>query len=191
MMLQGTAAASPSRPINLAPTTVDGRIPSIVRSVPVGGIMSQPWINSLYSQGPLMPRASMMPGSDPPTCGVGLQCGSGILPSILWTPAAPTAGATQTENQVDAEGKFPCAHYDKICLAIKNLMRHLTNHTSVQPYMCILCHDTFSRSDALSYMPWIAYPSCQSKNVDSYLGWAAFYLDSVSGHSGDRSVGLL
>ncbi|EGD98513.1 hypothetical protein TESG_05885, partial [Trichophyton tonsurans CBS 112818] len=49
----------------------------------------------------------------------------------------------------DADGKFPCPHCNKTYLHAKHLKRHLLRHTGDRPYMCVLCKDTFSRSDIL------------------------------------------
>jgi len=51
--------------------------------------------------------------------------------------------------QKDADGKFPCPHCTKTYLHAKHLKRHLLRHTGDRPYMCVLCRDTFSRSDIL------------------------------------------
>ncbi|PWW74642.1 hypothetical protein C7212DRAFT_298407 [Tuber magnatum] len=61
-----------------------------------------------------------------------------------------TPGATSQITPVkDQDGKFPCSHCPKTYLHAKHLKRHLLRHTGDRPYQCILCKDTFSRSDIL------------------------------------------
>ncbi|RPA90872.1 hypothetical protein L873DRAFT_371916 [Choiromyces venosus 120613-1] len=61
-----------------------------------------------------------------------------------------TPGATSHITPVkDQDGKFPCPHCPKTYLHAKHLKRHLLRHTGDRPYQCILCKDTFSRSDIL------------------------------------------
>ncbi|KAI9714660.1 MAG: hypothetical protein M1812_006325 [Candelaria pacifica] len=89
-----------------------------------------------------------------PTHVVGSQGRRGILPSAPGRAAAVTAGVGNTAKNAaippkDAEGKFPCPHCNKTYLHAKHLKRHLLRHTGDRPYMCILCRDTFSRSDIL------------------------------------------
>ncbi|KAG0131100.1 putative Zinc finger, C2H2 type transcription factor [Tuber indicum] len=61
-----------------------------------------------------------------------------------------TPGATSQITPVkDQDGKFPCPHCPKTYLHAKHLKRHLLRHTGDRPYQCILCKDTFSRSDIL------------------------------------------
>ncbi|KAK3304816.1 uncharacterized protein B0T15DRAFT_253486 [Chaetomium strumarium] len=100
MVPQSATAASAPRPIDPAPATAGGRAPPVLRPMPVGGVMSQLGMKSPYSQRPLMPRASMMPDSDPPTHVVGSQGRRGILPSTPGPPAALVAGTTQANNQI-------------------------------------------------------------------------------------------
>ncbi|KAK1519287.1 hypothetical protein CABS01_16607 [Colletotrichum abscissum] len=104
-----------------------------------------------------MPAGGVLPGSmgeaDQPTHVVGSQGRRGILPSAPGRPAATPAGAGKTKSTVipvkDADGKFPCPHCTKTYLHAKHLKRHLLRHTGDRPYMCVLCRDTFSRSDIL------------------------------------------
>lgn len=115
MMLQHMVA-SPPRPIDPAPTTADGWALPILRPVPIGGVMSQPGMNSLDGQGPLMPWAFMMPDSDPQS--------HSAQPS---TPPAPAAGTTQAKNQINqknAGGRIPCSRCSKTYKNKKHLKRH-------------------------------------------------------------------
>ncbi|KAK4110182.1 hypothetical protein N656DRAFT_800427 [Canariomyces notabilis] len=238
MMPQSTTAAPPPQPIDPAPATVGSQAPGVLRPMHVRGVMPQPAINSLYGQGPLMPRASTMPDSNPPTHVVGSQDRRGILPSIPGTPAALTVGMTQAKNQTfqkNTDGRFPCPECTKTYGFEKHLKRHLLNHSGERPYTCILCYYNFTRSDILkrhfakcaerhgnptgashlshpqartkknaaarqnpagvegdvNHMQWIASPSCQNKDADSYPGWPAFDSDSMSRDSGARFVGPL
>ncbi|KAL2166222.1 hypothetical protein VTG60DRAFT_3110 [Thermothelomyces hinnuleus] len=152
MVPQSTTAASAPRPIDPAPATAGGRAPPVLRPMPVGGVMSQLGMKSPYSQRPLMPRASMMPDSDPPTHVVGSQGRRGILPSTPGTPAALVAGTTQANNQIflkNADERFPCPYCTNTYGYTKHLKRHLLKHTGDRPYRCILCQYTFTRSDIL------------------------------------------
>ncbi|KFY67210.1 hypothetical protein V496_01689 [Pseudogymnoascus sp. VKM F-4515 (FW-2607)] len=88
-----------------------------------------------------------------PTHVVESQGRRGILFSASRRPfvAATSLGASkngQTPVQ-DAGRKFPCLHCVKTYLHAKHLKRHLLRHTGERPYMCVLCRDTFSRSDVL------------------------------------------
>ncbi|KAK8118969.1 respiratory supercomplex factor 1- mitochondrial [Apiospora kogelbergensis] len=126
--------------------------PPVLRPMPAGGVMPQSGISSPYAQSPLMPQQSILQDSEQPTHVVGSQGRRGILPSAPGRPAAPT-GAGASKNTVipqkDADGKFPCPHCTKTYLHAKHLKRHLLRHTGDRPYMCVLCRDTFSRSDIL------------------------------------------
>ncbi|EED20593.1 C2H2 transcription factor RfeC [Talaromyces stipitatus ATCC 10500] len=89
----------------------------------------------------------------PRTQVVGSQGRRGILPSVPGRAAVPN-GANGTARSTtipakDADGKFPCPHCTKTYLHAKHLKRHLLRHTGDRPYMCVLCKDTFSRSDIL------------------------------------------
>ncbi|KAI5463309.1 hypothetical protein BGZ63DRAFT_189015 [Mariannaea sp. PMI_226] len=150
MMPQATTTASHPQPI--APAPIGGRGPPVLRPMPPGGIMSQPGVSSPYGPGPMMGPAAVLQDADPPTHVVGSQGRRGILPSAPGRPAAPAPG-TGAKNTVipvkDADGKFPCPHCTKTYLHAKHLKRHLLRHTGDRPYMCVLCRDTFSRSDIL------------------------------------------
>ncbi|VUC23086.1 unnamed protein product [Clonostachys rosea] len=150
MMPQSTTASSGPQPI--APAG-GSRAPPVLRPMPPGGIMSQqPGGPSPYGP-PMMQPGGVMPESEQPTHVVGSQGRRGILPSAPGRPAAPAAGTTGAKNTVipvkDADGKFPCPHCTKTYLHAKHLKRHLLRHTGDRPYMCVLCRDTFSRSDIL------------------------------------------
>ncbi|PGH27041.1 hypothetical protein AJ80_01226 [Polytolypa hystricis UAMH7299] len=114
------------------------------------------------NKGPVWETAHGVPGNpaafvpkDPPrTQVVGSQGRRGILPSVPGRPAAVGNGVNGTTKttitpQKDADGKFPCPHCNKTYLHAKHLKRHLLRHTGDRPYMCVLCKDTFSRSDIL------------------------------------------
>lgn len=60
-----------------------------------------------------------------------------------------TGAAGQCHATKDSSGKFPCLHCQKTYLHLKHLKRHLLRHTGDRPYQCVLCKDTFSRSDIL------------------------------------------
>jgi len=60
-----------------------------------------------------------------------------------------TGAAGQNHCTKDSSGKFPCLHCAKSYLHLKHLKRHLLRHTGDRPYQCVLCKDTFSRSDIL------------------------------------------
>ncbi|KAG5996047.1 hypothetical protein E4U43_002926 [Claviceps pusilla] len=150
MMPQATTASSHPQPI--APAPHGGRAPPVLRPMPPGGIMAQPGVSSPYSHGSLMQPNTVLGEGDHPTHVVGSQGRRGILPSAPGRPAAPTAGTGAKSNIIpvkDADGKFPCPHCTKTYLHAKHLKRHLLRHTGDRPYMCVLCRDTFSRSDIL------------------------------------------
>ncbi|KAI8648689.1 hypothetical protein NCS57_01481000 [Fusarium keratoplasticum] len=141
MMPQATTAASHPQPI--APAPAGGPGPPVLRPMPPGGIISQPGVSS-----PCGPSSLMQP-----THVIGSPGRRGILPSAPSRPAAPTAGTGGTRNtdmpMKDANGRFPCPHCTKTYLHAKHLKRHLLRHTGDRPYMCVLCRDTFSRSNIL------------------------------------------
>ncbi|KAL2753425.1 hypothetical protein ACRALDRAFT_2029265 [Sodiomyces alcalophilus JCM 7366] len=157
MMSQATLAPSHQHqhqhqhPQPIAPAPAGGRVPPNLRPMPPGGVMPQPGVQSPYGPGPLMQQP--LPDGDQPTHVVGSQGRRGILPSAPGRPAAPQAGTAGAKNTVipvkDADGKFPCPHCTKTYLHAKHLKRHLLRHTGDRPYMCVLCRDTFSRSDIL------------------------------------------
>lgn len=57
--------------------------------------------------------------------------------------------AGQNHAAKDSCGKFICRHCPKSYLHLKHLKRHLLRHTGDRPYQCVLCKDTFCRSDIL------------------------------------------
>lgn len=116
------------------------------------------------------------PKDAPRTQVVGSQGRRGILPSVPGraTPVTNGVNGTAAKNTTipakDADGKFPCPHCNKTYLHAKHLKRHLLRRTFLlfsllilfvtvwltiiidtgdRPYMCVLCRDTFSRSDIL------------------------------------------
>ncbi|CAJ2513802.1 Uu.00g019210.m01.CDS01 [Anthostomella pinea] len=150
MMPQSSVAASHPQPI--APAPAASR-PPVLRPMPAGGVMPQSGLPSPYGGSPMMPhQQSLLQDQEQPTHVVGSQGRRGILPSAPGRPAAPT-GTGASKNTVipqkDADGKFPCPHCTKTYLHAKHLKRHLLRHTGDRPYMCVLCRDTFSRSDIL------------------------------------------
>ncbi|KAI8297101.1 Respiration factor 2 [Colletotrichum sp. SAR11_59] len=149
MLPQTTMASSHPQPI--APAPASGRVPPVLRPMPAGGVMPQPGMNSPYGPGSVLPGG--MGDGDQPTHVVGSQGRRGILPSAPGRPAATPAGPGNAKSTVipvkDADGKFPCPHCTKTYLHAKHLKRHLLRHTGDRPYMCVLCRDTFSRSDIL------------------------------------------
>ncbi|KAK6065852.1 C2H2 transcription factor [Seiridium cupressi] len=149
MMPQSSVAASHPQPIAPAPASR----PPVLRPMPAGGVMPQSGMSSPYGQSPLMPhQQSILQEAEQPTHVVGSQGRRGILPSAPGRPAAPTGPGSAKSTvipQKDADGKFPCPHCTKTYLHAKHLKRHLLRHTGDRPYMCVLCRDTFSRSDIL------------------------------------------
>ncbi|PHH75757.1 hypothetical protein CDD80_2075 [Ophiocordyceps camponoti-rufipedis] len=149
MMQQSTTAASHPQPI--APAPAGSRGPPVLRPMPPGGIMP-PGVPAPYGGNALMQPTSVLQDIEP-THVVGSQGRRGILPSAPGRPAAPAAGTGAAKTtQIppkDADGKFPCPHCTKTYLHAKHLKRHLLRHTGDRPYMCVLCRDTFSRSDIL------------------------------------------
>ncbi|KAL2003782.1 hypothetical protein VTN02DRAFT_2276 [Thermoascus thermophilus] len=98
--------------------------------------------------------SSPFAAKEPPrTQVVGSQGRRGILPSVPGRAAVTNgvngAAKNTTIPAKDADGKFPCPHCNKTYLHAKHLKRHLLRHTGDRPYMCVLCKDTFSRSDIL------------------------------------------
>ncbi|KAL7950345.1 hypothetical protein V8C42DRAFT_196547 [Trichoderma barbatum] len=150
MMPQATAAISHPQPI--APAPVGGRGPPVLRPMPPGGLMAQPGVASPYGPGSLMQPNPILQDGEQPTHVVGSQGRRGILPSAPGRPTAQAAGSGAKNTVIpvkDADGKFPCPHCTKTYLHAKHLKRHLLRHTGDRPYMCVLCRDTFSRSDIL------------------------------------------
>ncbi|KAI1823109.1 hypothetical protein F4861DRAFT_531806 [Xylaria intraflava] len=150
MMPQASVAVSHPQPIAPAPAAVR---PPVLRPMPAGGVIPQSGMSSPYTGSPMMGhQPSLVQDTEQPTHVVGSQGRRGILPSAPGRPAAPT-GTGASKNTVipqkDADGKFPCPHCTKTYLHAKHLKRHLLRHTGDRPYMCVLCRDTFSRSDIL------------------------------------------
>lgn len=136
-----------SHPQAIAPAPSQNRLPQTLRPMPPNGLHMQSGMQSPYGQGTMMQLQEL----EPPTHVVGSQGRRGILPSA---PGRPPVSATATGKNAlipakDADGKFPCPHCTKTYLHAKHLKRHLLRHTGDRPYMCILCRDTFSRSDIL------------------------------------------
>jgi hypothetical protein len=110
------------------------------------------WANS---DGLPSSSATFVPKEPSRTQVVGSQGRRGILPSVPGRAAvALPNGVNGTAKSAtipvkDADGKFPCPHCNKTYLHAKHLKRHLLRHTGDRPYMCVLCKDTFSRSDIL------------------------------------------
>lgn len=92
-------------------------------------------------------------GSIPAPAGVASSPASNSRPAnarVSNTNSGITPGATSQITPVkDQDGKFPCPHCPKTYLHAKHLKRHLLRHTGDRPYQCVLCKDTFSRSDIL------------------------------------------
>ena len=143
---QPTATAS-------APPPAGGRGPPVLLPMPPGGLVPQAGQPSPYGPGSLTQPNPFLQEGNQPTRVVGSQGRRGILPSASGRPAAPPAGTTAAKSTVitvkDSDGKFPCPHCTKTYLHTKHLKRHLLRHTGDRPYICVLCRDTFSRSDIL------------------------------------------
>ncbi|KAI9774675.1 MAG: hypothetical protein M1840_002924 [Geoglossum simile] len=141
-----------SQSMVLAPA--HGRQPVPLRPMPSGGLSQMPHSTpSQYGHSRALSQSSVAPSQDAqPTHVVGSQGRRGILPSAPGRAAAVT-GAGGSKNGLipvkDADGKFPCPHCNRSYLHAKHLKRHLLRHTGDRPYMCVLCKDTFSRSDIL------------------------------------------
>ncbi|KAL3490591.1 hypothetical protein BJX62DRAFT_251932 [Aspergillus germanicus] len=113
----------------------------------------QPWMNGDPAAG-ANGAAAYAAKDAPRTQVVGSQGRRGILPSVPGRATPVTNGVNGTAKNTtipakDADGKFPCPHCNKTYLHAKHLKRHLLRHTGDRPYMCVLCKDTFSRSDIL------------------------------------------
>ncbi|KAJ5051982.1 uncharacterized protein L3040_001743 [Drepanopeziza brunnea f. sp. 'multigermtubi'] len=140
---QAAIAMSQQQPIASASLLSRGNQP--IRPMPQNGMQMQPGMHP-YGQNNML-----MQDMEPPTHVVGSQGRRGILPSAPGRPAvsANSSGKHALIPAKDADGKFPCPHCTKTYLHAKHLKRHLLRHTGDRPYMCILCRDTFSRSDIL------------------------------------------
>ncbi|RHZ70676.1 hypothetical protein CDV55_108397 [Aspergillus turcosus] len=126
-------------------------LPSGAFSYPDG--KASPWMNPdpVAAANGNGPYAAKEP---PRTQVVGSQGRRGILPSVPGRATPVTNGVNGNAKNTtipakDADGKFPCPHCNKTYLHAKHLKRHLLRHTGDRPYMCVLCKDTFSRSDIL------------------------------------------
>ncbi|PGG99747.1 hypothetical protein AJ79_08436 [Helicocarpus griseus UAMH5409] len=152
----------------LPPSTTSQAYPQPIAPAPprdrrsdYGGALPSGAFSDAESKGPVVSNTNGLPSTstafvpkDPPrTQVVGSQGRRGILPSVPGRAAAITNGANGTGKTAipakDADGKFPCPHCNKTYLHAKHLKRHLLRHTGDRPYMCVLCKDTFSRSDIL------------------------------------------
>jgi len=79
-----------------------------------------------------------------------LASGSSVTAGVSVPNGVSITGAVgQNHTTKDSSGKFPCPHCNKSYLHLKHLKRHLLRHTGDRPYQCVLCKDTFSRSDIL------------------------------------------
>ncbi|KAI9821245.1 MAG: hypothetical protein M1827_003980 [Pycnora praestabilis] len=154
-----------SHPQSIAPAPSQPRLP-VIRPMPTGGFGSTiPMFSAAdNSQIPILPDPASIATAEPqpfyleeiqPTHVVGSQGRRGILPSapgrapaVGLGPSGSTAKSAAIPAK-DADGKFPCQHCTKTYLHAKHLKRHLLRHTGDRPYMCVLCKDTFSRSDIL------------------------------------------
>lgn len=143
---------------NPAPNRISHQQP--IRPMPMSAAYGQ---NGLLAQSPILQHEN-----DQPTHVVGSQGRRGILPTAPGKAAITTTAGGIPKAAVipakDADGKFPCPHCTKTYLHAKHLKRHLLRRkhpststlpwliwadTGDRPYMCVLCKDTFSRSDIL------------------------------------------
>ncbi|KAM3085175.1 hypothetical protein ACMFMG_003604 [Clarireedia jacksonii] len=147
MMPQSSTAMSHNLPIAPAPPTNRG---PPLRPMPASNVPQHLSMHSGYPQSNMLQQVL---AEEPPTHVVGSQGRRGILPSAPGRlPVTATGNGTAKSTIVpvkDANGKYGCPHCDKTYLHCKHLKRHLLRHTGDRPYMCVLCRDTFSRSDIL------------------------------------------
>ncbi|KAF7863184.1 hypothetical protein EAF04_007267 [Stromatinia cepivora] len=147
MMPQSSTALSHNQPIAPAPATSRG---PPLRPMPASNVPQHLSMHGGYPQTNMLQQVL---AEEPPTHVVGSQGRRGILPSAPGRPQVTATGPGSTKNAMipakDADGKFPCPHCTKTYLHAKHLKRHLLRHTGDRPYMCVLCRDTFSRSDIL------------------------------------------
>ncbi|OHE93916.1 hypothetical protein CORC01_10815 [Colletotrichum orchidophilum] len=107
--------------------------------------LSQPIAPAPYGPGGVLPGG--MGDANQPTRVVGSRGRRGIRPSAPGRPAATPAGAGNTKSPVKgADGRFRCPQCPKTFLHESGVRRH---DTGDRPYRCVLCGDTFSRSDIL------------------------------------------
>ncbi|RKF71263.1 hypothetical protein GcC1_103005 [Golovinomyces cichoracearum] len=146
MVPQSSGTTSMSYPQSIAPAP-QNRMPQTIRPLSQNGMHMQGAVQAPYGQNNLI---SQMGDVESPTHVVGSQGRRGILPSAPGRlPVTSNTGKGTLIPAKDADGKFPCPHCTKTYLHAKHLKRHLLRHTGDRPYMCILCRDTFSRSDIL------------------------------------------
>ncbi|OJJ46686.1 hypothetical protein ASPZODRAFT_2002042 [Penicilliopsis zonata CBS 506.65] len=151
------SSTAQSYPQPIAPAPPRDRRPDFA-SMPSGAFSysdgkTSPWVNPADPIG-VNGASPYAPKEPPRTQVVGSQGRRGILPSVPGRAAPITNGVNGTAKSTtipakDADGKFPCPHCNKTYLHAKHLKRHLLRHTGDRPYMCVLCKDTFSRSDIL------------------------------------------
>ncbi|KAK9472339.1 uncharacterized protein V1510DRAFT_403503 [Dipodascopsis tothii] len=67
-------------------------------------------------------------------------------PALLSLQSAPAVVQATGKN---AAGKYPCKECSRSYLHAKHLKRHMLRHTGDRPYKCVLCGDSFCRSDIL------------------------------------------
>ncbi|KAH0543452.1 hypothetical protein FGG08_002217 [Glutinoglossum americanum] len=152
--LVSPVSVAQSHPQAIAPAPALGRPQVPLRPMPLGGFnqMSHP-TRSQYGPSQVLSQPPVVPNQEAqPTHVVGSQGRRGILPSAPGRAAAVTGAGGSKNTSIpakDADGKFPCPHCNKSYLHAKHLKRHLLRHTGDRPYMCVLCKDTFSRSDIL------------------------------------------
>ncbi|KAM3555617.1 hypothetical protein MY1884_005497 [Beauveria asiatica] len=124
--------------------------------------------------------------STPPTYVVDARGRRGILPSAPGRPPAPAAGTLAAKNTVipvrDADGRFPCPYCTNTYLHTKHLKRHLLRHTGERPHKCILCDDTFYRSDVLKQH----YQNCSARRATSPPQLSSSMVRVDSPANGDR-----
>jgi len=137
-----SSSSAMSVPQAIAPAPPQNRMQHALAPMPVNGYQSS--MQSPYGLQGMM--------EETPTHVVGSQGRRGILPSAPGIPPVPQGSGAAKSTMIpakDADGKFPCPHCTKTYLHAKHLKRHLLRHTGDRPYMCVLCRDTFSRSDIL------------------------------------------
>ncbi|KAL1862019.1 hypothetical protein Plec18167_001200 [Paecilomyces lecythidis] len=148
------ASSAQSYPQPIAPAPPRDRRPDFA-SVPSGAFSYPDGKAPVWASPDMTGANGAAPyGKEPPrTQVVGSQGRRGILPSVPGRAAVANgvngAAKNTTIPAKDADGKFPCPHCNKTYLHAKHLKRHLLRHTGDRPYMCVLCKDTFSRSDIL------------------------------------------
>ncbi|KAK7927843.1 fungal-specific transcription factor domain-containing protein [Apiospora marii] len=138
----------PHGQFSVRPTSEAQPIQQPIAATPplVAGVISQD-VNSSPD-----PQSSILQDGEQPIYVAGSRGRRGILPSAPGRPAAPT-GTGASKNiaipQKNADGKLPCPYCTKAFLEAGHLKRHLLRHTGERLYMCVLCRDTFGRSDIL------------------------------------------